>query len=101
MTNKTPEQQFADAVTLKSAAIKARVKGNNAMAEQLEIDAAEIIRDMGQHNAMPNGSEEYEFEVWQDDFIQAGGTCPTLESAQSEAAHFATCLLYTSDAADE
>jgi len=42
-----------------------------------------------------DGVLEYEFEVWQGDAWQAGGSCADLETAQAEANHYA--LMYAQD----
>lgn len=48
------------------------------------------------HPATPASAPvEYEFEVWQDDFMQASGGAPTPEQARDEANHYA--MMYGQD----
>ena len=58
------------------------------MADKVEI-AGEAERFLSYAEA------EYEFEIWQDDFVQASGSAPTVEEAMTEAGHYA--LMYAQD----
>lgn len=95
MTDKTSAPLFVDVMTLKSAATKARAKGDHALAEQLEADAAEIIRDATRNHAALTEPEEYEFEVLQDDMLCAGGSGSSLTFVENEASHYS--MMYSQD----
>jgi len=88
---------FADVLESEGYYISKQIRdGNVPTYEQTVIRA--IVRALNTRQAV-EGMVEYEFEVWQGDEMQAGGTTATLESAQVEASHYA--LMYGQDATVE
>jgi hypothetical protein len=52
-------------------------------------------RPMTAETSNARGEVEYEYEVWQGDALQAGGSTTDYASAQSEAGHYA--MMYAPD----
>jgi len=72
---------------------KALAESADLLRSVAEKRAARLEAHAGE--AVAYAEAEYEFEVWQDDFVQAGGTAPTVEEVMTEAGHYA--MMYGQD----